>query len=106
MLKLFSIGLVASVVGLGIMDSGPAYARSRYARSHCCGCCVAQTAPATSDQCPAPAPQASADTYRRFSFEPLQPAPVYQQSAPARRWIPGYMMQKSDPRKFNGGGWE
>lgn len=111
MLKFFSIALLATTFGL-----------STVAAAQACGnrCCVPQSCATPSCHTPmapagrgdhavpmppAAAPQASGDTYRRFSYEPAMPM-QFRQASPARKWVPGWELPKSDPRKFNGGGWQ
>ena len=114
MFKLFTVGLLASTLGLGSVEAAQACGRGRCCNSRTCtpACaaptCAAPAAPAApmgheDHAAPAP-PQANAETYRRFSYEPTAPAaPAAQYRVPARSQTPSYFLPKTDPRRFNGG---
>lgn len=63
-----------------------------------------QCGPSTVVSAPAPTTTATVPdtTYRRFSYEPSAPAPVYRAPA-APSSTPSYMLPKTDPRRYNGG---
>ena len=116
MLKLFSVALLASTFGLSTVDAAQACGMRCCVPQSCAApsCvapnCQAPMAPAAHGDhavpmSPAAAPQASAGTYRSFSHEPAMPM-QFRQASPARQWVPGWMLPKSDSRKFNGGGWQ
>ena len=105
MLKLFTIGVLASTLGLGGVEAAQACGGGR--------CCVRTCAPvcaAPSCAAPAPAPmghedhavpappQADAGTYRRYSYEPSMAAPAYR--APMRSY--GSSNQFDAGRKIRG----
>lgn len=116
MLKLFTVGLLASTFGFVGVESAQACSGS-------CGAAQARAATScTSSGCtaascalpgaamdhgdravpPAPAaPQANTGVRRSYSYEPA--TPIYQYQAPSRTRQPGYSFQKTDPRRYNGG---
>jgi hypothetical protein len=109
MLKLFTVGLLASTLGLSSVDAAQACCRARCcAPRNCASNCTAPAATAApmgheDHAAPAPpaGPQANAETYRRFSYEPTVPAAQYR--TPARSQTPSYFLPKTDSRRFNGG---
>lgn len=104
MSKLVSMALLAGTFGLSTADAAQACdCRCRVQQSCAVPSCHAPMAPAGHEN--HAAPQASADAYRRFSYEPAMPM-QFRQASPARKWVPGWQLPKSDPRKYSGGGWQ
>lgn len=131
MFNLFTTSLVAVTLSFVMTDSAQAGSRNRCGMRPGCaaqGCSasasslpMATPAPAAADQInhavatPPATAQGNSGTYRSFSYEPTVPlsggvfngsAPVYR-SRPANRSshseTPRYLMQKTDPRKYNTG---
>ena len=131
MYNLFTMSLVAVTLSFVMTDSAEAGGRNRCGSRPVCSApyCSAQAssvpmaspAPAAAGHTdhavatpPATAP-GNSGTYRSFSYEPMVPlnggvfngsAPVYRSRASnrsAHSETPRYLMQKTDPRKYNTG---